>query len=149
MCVCVCPHVHLDTPEPPWRAPEALPDWFLLWVLIPGSFIQGIKQLYSVPGVGHMAKPFRREGLRSQPALEDAARFHTQGCPRAAGAGECPQGTRMGWRLHHRPGVPAQVQRPAEQRPLQPLDSEGEVGLLPHLPRTDLPAGGTSLSTRL
>lgn len=74
-----------------------------------------------------------------------------RGCPGAAGAGKHPKDTRTGWRLHHSPGagVPAQLPRPAEQKPLQPLDIEEELGLLPHLARRDLPAGGTSLSTRL
>lgn len=49
----------------------------------------------------------------------------------------------MGWRPHHRPGVglTGPVQRPAEQHPHQRLDTEGEVSLLPHLGRGDLPAG--------
>lgn len=82
--MCVCAHVHLHTPEPPWRALGALPDFFLMWFLIPGSF--------SAPDVGHMAKPFRRRGLRSQPALEDADRSHTQGLSRGCWSWEASQG---------------------------------------------------------
>lgn len=40
--------------------------------------------VYSAPGARHMAKPFRREGLRGQPTLEDAEGSHAhalaEGC---------------------------------------------------------------------
>lgn len=43
-------------------------------------YLRNQKALFTVCSAArHMAKSFRRKGLRSQPALADAARCHTQG----------------------------------------------------------------------
>lgn len=113
---------------------------FLMWFLIPGSFVRGLfssrRETYGKALQERRAEESTSAGGRRRISCSRPGR----GLPELVLA-SVTQGTSqeigVGWRLHHRPGVGVTglVQRSAEQHPHQPPDTEGDVHLLPCLAR--------------
>lgn len=151
----MCAHVHLYVCHTcPTLEVFSAPQTFLMCFF---DSQEALFRVYSAPDVRRMAKPFRREGLGSQPELEDTEGPHTLSLAKGwwswwyqVSLGDKP-GDQRG--LETPPetwgGCKCDSERSAEQRPHQLLDTEGGVCLLLHLARRDLPTGHQALCHHL